>query len=281
MRGRALGAARLHYSRADGRRVTMTTPQLHDLRLPAVPGASVGLRAVLAVPAGPGPWPGVVLVHEAFGITEVMKRQAERIAAAGYLAVMPDLFTEGGVRACLVSTFRTLAAGEGRAFVDIETARGFLLARPDCTGLVGVLGFCMGGGFALAAASRGFDAASVNYGRLPADLDDALEGACPIVGSFGGRDRSLPGAARKLDAALVRRGIVHDVAEYPTAGHAFLNDAESGPAPLRFVLRRFLGAGPDPVAATDAWQRIEAFFGEHLSAPQEKESSSLDASPQP
>ena len=255
-------------------------PQLHDVHLPAATGASDGLRAVLAVPAGPGPWPGVVLVHEAFGLTEVMRRQAERLAAAGYLAVMPDLFTEGGVRACLVSTFRALAAGEGRAFVDIETARGFLLAQPDCTGLVGVLGFCMGGGFALAAASRGFDAASVNYGRLPADLHQVLKGACPIVGSFGGRDRSLPGAARRLDAALQDCGVVHDVVEYPTAGHAFLNDAESGPAPLRFVLRHILGAGPDPVAAADAWQRIETFFGEHLAGAQSATGSpGQDSSP--
>ncbi|TFB87445.1 dienelactone hydrolase family protein [Cryobacterium algoricola] len=239
-------------------------PQLIDLELPAASGGSAGLRAVLGVPAGPGPWPGVVLVHEAFGISDVMRRQVERLASAGYLALMPDLFTEGGARKCLVATFRALSAGEGRAFVDIENARQALIARPDCTGEVGVLGFCMGGGFALAAATRGFAVASVNYGRLPKDLDAALEGACPIVGSYGGRDRSLVGAAARLEDGLVRSGVPHDVKEYPSAGHSFLNDAETGPAAVRFLTQRILGAGPDPEAAADAWTRIESFFGEHL-----------------
>ncbi|TFC49550.1 dienelactone hydrolase family protein [Cryobacterium shii] len=241
-----------------------TAPETIDLQLPARPGGSAGLKALLGVPAGPGPWPGVVLVHEAFGLNDVMRRQVVRMAEAGYLALMPDLFTEGGARKCLTGTFRALQSGRGRAFVDIESARQFLIRRDDCSGAVGVLGFCMGGGFALAAATRGFDAASVNYGRLPRDLDDALAGACPVVGSFGGADGSLKGAAAALESALTRLRIPHDVVEYPDAGHAFLNDAESGPVALRFVLKRILGAGPDPEAAADAWQRIEAFFGEHL-----------------
>jgi carboxymethylenebutenolidase len=244
-----------------------TAVQLIDLTLPGPPGGSKGLSALLGVPAGEGPWPGVVLVHEAFGLTDVMRRQVARMAEAGYLALMPDLFTEGGPRRCLTATFRALQAGDGRAFVDIESARTFLIGRPDCTGEVGVLGFCMGGGFALVAAARGFDAASVNYGRLPKALDDALAGACPIVASYGATDGSLKGAAEKLEAALLRSGVPHDVKEYPGAGHAFLNDAESGPRVLRFVLRRILGAGPDPVAAADAWERIDAFFEAYLAKP--------------
>lgn len=221
-----------------------TAAKLIDLTLPGSPGGSAGLTALLGIPAGEGPWPGVVLVHEAFGLTDVMRRQVVRMAEAGYLALMPNLFTEGGPRRCLMATFRALQAGEGRAFVDIESARTFLTDRSDCTGEVGVLGFCMGGGFALVAAARGFDAASVNYGLLPGDVDAALVGACPIVASYGATDASLKGAAGKLEGALERSGVPHDVKEYPRAGHAFLNDAESGPRVLRFVLRRILGAGP-------------------------------------
>ena len=77
----------------------------------------------------------------------------------------------------------------------------------------------MGGGFALLAAARGFDAAAPNYGPLPKDLDGALKGACPMVASYGGRDWELPGAAAKLEAALTRHGVAHDVKEYPGAGH--------------------------------------------------------------
>ncbi|MBF4629818.1 dienelactone hydrolase family protein [Clavibacter michiganensis subsp. phaseoli] len=237
---------------------------LTEIPLPAAaPEASPGLHGVLAVPDGEGPWPAVVVVHEAFGVTDVMRRQAERLAEAGFLALMPDLFSAGGARRCLVATFRTLAAGEGRAFVDVESARRALLARADCTGRVGVIGFCMGGGFALAAASRGFDASSVNYGMLPEDLDGVLDGACPIVASYGGRDRQLAGSADRLEAALVAHGIDHDVREYPAAGHSFLNEAEMGPRPLRPVLRA-VGMGPEPASAADAWRRIDAFLDAHL-----------------
>jgi carboxymethylenebutenolidase len=98
---------------------------------------------------------------------------------------------------------------------------------------------------------------------LPKDLDD-LAGACPIVGSYGGRDGSLRGAAATLERVLTEHAVPHDVKEYPTAGHSFLNDAETGPALVRLITRPILGAGPDPDAASDAWARIEAFFGEHL-----------------
>ena len=244
------------------------TVTVSDITLPAVAGGSKGLTGTLAVPDGPGPWPGVVLVHEAFGINDIMRRQVARMAEAGYLALMPDLFAMGGARKCLNATFRALRSGEGRAFVDIESARALLAARSDSTGVTGLLGFCMGGGFALAAASgHGFGAASANYGMLPRDLDDALEHACPIVGSYGGRDKTLSGAAAKLETVLTAHGIAHDIKEYPTAGHSFLNDAPTGPAAVRFLTSRIMGAGPDPVAAADAWVRIEAFFGEHLATP--------------
>ncbi|RFA17007.1 carboxymethylenebutenolidase [Subtercola boreus] len=236
-----------------------------DLTGQALVGMSPGLHGVLAVPAGEGPWPAVVMVHEAFGLTDVMKRQVERMAASGFLVLMPDLFVDGGPRKCLRATFAAITSGRGRVWIDVEAARSYLVGREDCTGRVGVLGFCMGGGFALvAAADRGFDVASVNYGRLPRDLDDALTGACPIVGSYGGRDNSLRGAAAKLDAALEARGIPHDVKEYPSAGHSFLNDAPTGPAALRPLMKAILGAGPEPEAAADAWARIDDFFRLHL-----------------
>ena len=231
---------------------------------PLLDGASPALTGVLAVPDGDGPWPAVVIVHEAFGVTEVMRRQVLRMAAAGYLVLMPDLYTAGGARKCLTATFRAMASGQGRAWVDIESARQMLIVRDDCTGQVGVLGFCMGGGFALGAATRGFDASSVNYGRLPKDMDTVLAGACPIIGSYGARDGSLRGAAVKLETELTKLGVVHDVKEYPTAGHAFLNDAMDGPKVTQLLLGRFLGMGPNPEAAVDGWQRIDGFFAEHL-----------------
>jgi carboxymethylenebutenolidase len=228
-------------------------------------GTSSPLLGVLGIPAGPGPWPGVVVIHEAFGITDPMRRQVARLVAAGYLTVMPDLFSQGGTRKCLTATFRALMAGEGRAFQDIEAAKLMLTGRDDCTGAIGVIGFCMGGGFALMTASRGFDVASANYGMLPKELDAALAGACPIIGSYGGDDRTLRGAAGKLEEALTRLDVPHDITEYAGAGHAFLNDADSGPRLMR-PLMRVMNMGPRPEQAAVAWAKIETFFARYLAA---------------
>lgn len=231
--------------------------------LSAALGGSQPLRGYLATPAGAGPWPGVVMIHEIFGLDDVNRRHADRLAAAGYLTLAVDLYSQGGARRCLVATMRSLMRGQGRAFTDIEVARQWLGASPLCTGRVGVLGFCMGGGFALLTADTGFDVASVSYGQLPKDLDEAVSGACPMVASFGSVDLTLRGAAGKLELALTQAGVEHDVKQYPGAGHAFMNDEASGPRPLR-PLFRVAGVKPDPAAAADAWQRIENFFTAHL-----------------
>lgn len=217
----------------------------------------------LTTPTGIGPWPGVVLIHEVFGLDDVMRRHADRLASAGYLTLAVDLFQSGNALKCLVSTMTAMVRGRGQAFTDIEAARQYLATSDSCTGKIGVIGFCMGGGFALLLANTGYDAAAVNYGMLPRQLDTAVVNACPIVGSYGRRDPLNRGAAHKLDDALGRAGIRRDIKEYPTASHAFLNDNEAGPAPMR-PLFRVAGIGPDPEAAEDAWRRIDTFFAETL-----------------
>lgn len=234
----------------------------------SIPGAASApeLRAYLAVPpTGEGPWPAVVVVHEAFGLNDDTRQQADRLAAAGYLAVAPDLFTAGGVLRCLRSTFRALLRGEGAAFGDLEAARRWLVERPDTTGRVGVLGFCMGGGFALLAATRGFDASAPNYGAVPADAEEVLRGACPVVASYGRRDPMFRGAAAELEGVLTRLGVPHDVEEYPDAGHSFLNRHDLGP--FR-VLEKVTGFHYHHPSAEHAWTRILRFLDVHLRAGQ-------------
>jgi carboxymethylenebutenolidase len=221
------------------------------------------LPAHLAAPAGAGPWPGVVVIHEAFGLVDDVRRIADQLADRGYLALAPDLFAWGKSRfACVRAAFRELAAGSGRMFDDLEAARGWLAARDDCTGRVGVIGFCMGGGFALMAAPKyEFGAASVNYGRVPSDAERVLAGSCPMVASYGGRDRSLRGHPERLEAALTSLGVEHDVKVYLEAGHSFLNRNQST---LALVFSKLAGAGYHGPSAEDAWERILPFFDTHL-----------------
>jgi carboxymethylenebutenolidase len=121
----------------------------------------------------------------------------------------------------------------------------------------------MGGGFALMTANRGFDVSASNYGQLPKNLDRALSNACPVVGSYGAWDRTLKGAAAKLETALTEKGVPQDVKEYSDAGHGFLEQYPVGPlAPLL----RVAGLGYEAASADDAWRRIRAFFDEHLAA---------------
>jgi carboxymethylenebutenolidase len=205
-----------------------------------------------------------VLIHEAWGLDEEMRKHADRLAGMGYLTLAPDLYSQGGARRCLVSTMVAMVSGKGRAFADIEAARTWLMASGDCTGRVGAIGFCMGGGFALLTV-HSMDAVSVNYGFLPKHLDETMAGACPVLAAYGARDRPLRDAPARLSAALERAGVVHDVKQYPNAGHAFLNEEESGPRWLRPLLRAS-HSGPEPESAAQEWRRIEAFFAEHLSA---------------
>ncbi|HEV7862283.1 MAG TPA: dienelactone hydrolase family protein [Acidimicrobiia bacterium] len=228
-----------------------------------IAAGSESLSGYLSTPPGAGPWPAVLVVHEAFGLNDDIRGIADRFAAEGYVALAPDLFSWASTPRCLVSTFRDLLRRQGPTHQRIDAARDWLAAHDACNGSVAVIGFCMGGGFALLAAPRpGYTAASVNYGLVPKDAERLLAGACPIVASYGARDRALRGHAGRLERALAANGVPHDVQEYAGVSHSFLNRHPGWMS----AFDRISGFGYGATEAEAAWGRIFQFFDHHLRA---------------
>jgi carboxymethylenebutenolidase len=217
------------------------------------------IDAVLEIPSGDGPWPGVVVIHDAFGLREPHREVVREIAGHGYLALAPNLFARGGMIRCMRAVMKDLMAFQGQAFEDVAAARELLSRRPDCSGAIGIAGFCMGGGFALVASTKGFGASAPFYPPpLQSKYAQIVDGACPIVASFGQRDPLNRGSGKLLGEVLTEKNIPYDVKTYPHAGHSFADRAPLQP------LSRITGFGENKEAAADAWQRVFAFFGQHL-----------------
>ncbi len=212
------------------------------------------LAGYLAQPEGAGPWPGIVVIHEVFGLNENIREIARRFAAEGYAALAVDLFSTGNRIVCIIrvmygAQFRSLENGTVK---ELTSTLDWLRGQPGVDGRrVGAIGFCMGGSYALqlACVDKAMRAASVFYGQNPKPLE-AVAKACPIVGSYPGKDFTAQ-AARKLEPVLEKYQIPHDIKIYPGAKHSFFND--QGPA-------------YDPAAAEDSWQRMMAFFEKYLKA---------------
>jgi carboxymethylenebutenolidase len=206
----------------------------------------------LALPDGGGPHPGVVVIHEAYGLNDHIKDVTRRLAAAGYVALGVDLFTGRNRTVCMARYMAGLLMGSVNRYGidDLKSALTYLAKLDDVDAQrMGAIGFCMGGGFAVAWActdSR-LKAIAPFYATNPRPIE-VTRRLCPVVGSYPGNDFTAR-AGRKLDEALTRNGIEHDVKIYPGARHSFFND---------------VGRAYDKQAADDSWSRVLKFFGEQL-----------------
>jgi len=224
------------------------------------------LRAELFAPEGDGPCPGVLVLHESFGLNDDIRRVSRRFVDAGYVALAPDLYSHGSRIVCLSRVMVDMLRGSvAREIADILAAREALATRPEVNSeRIAVAGFCQGGGFALIAGTQpGFRAAAVNYGEVPKDRS-RLDGVCPVVASYGAKDRVYGrNAAERLEQHLTALGVPHDVKTYNGAGHSFFSRVDGWQGWLARVPTP-LAVGYDDDAAEDGWRRMLAFFDEHV-----------------
>ena len=206
----------------------------------------------LATPDGNGPHPGVVVIHEAQGLDDHIKNVTRRLADAGYASLAVDLFAGRNRAVCMARYMAGMLRGSVNRFGvdDLKSALTLLakMTNVDAQRL-GAVGFCMGGGFAIAWActdSR-LKAIAPFYGVNPRPIE-VTGRLCPVVGSYPEQDFTAR-SGRVLDEALQRFQVKHDIKIYPGTRHSFFNDTKSS----------FNGE-----AANDSWVRLLKFFGEQL-----------------
>jgi carboxymethylenebutenolidase len=219
------------------------------------------MPAYLARPAGGETLPAVLVIQEAFGLNEHIEDVARRIAAAGYVALAPDMYHRGGARR--TASYADLATAIGLMnelkdddiVADLDAAVAWLRVRPGVRGdRIGITGFCMGGRISyLMACARpeAITAAAPFYGGgIPVKRTATLQ--CPVLAFFGGDDAFIPAEqVARLEAAVREHHKTVETVVYPGAPHGFFcSERDSYRAD----------------AAADAWQRLMDFLRTHLGA---------------
>jgi len=231
---------------------------LHELKkgeAPELLGEDLKLgegKAYLSMPKGEGPFPGVVVIHEWWGLNAHVKHWADRLAADGYAALAVDMY--GGEVAKTsddaMRLMRSVDEDAGAAVVAngiqfLKTHAGIKAKR------LAAMGWCFGGGWSLRAALRfsDLDAAVIYYGRLKTDPAQLKTIKAAVLGVFGNQDRGIPPASvDAFEKGLKAAGITHAIHRYD-ANHAFAN-----PSSARY----------DAESASDAWDKVRAFLAEKL-----------------
>ncbi len=210
------------------------------------------LEGYLARPEGEGTFPGIVVIHEAYGLNENIKDIARRFAGQGYVALAVDLFAGRNRTVCMFRFMGQLILNslQNATITDLKASLTYLSEQPGIDNArLGAVGYCMGGSFAIAWACTDdrLKAIAPYYAMNPRPLE-AVRRLCPVVGSYPGSDFTTPNG-QKLDVELERNQITRDIKIYPGAKHSFFNDT---------------GRNYHESAAQDSWERVLSFFGEHI-----------------
>jgi carboxymethylenebutenolidase len=218
----------------------------------------IAVRAFLARPKRRGPFPGLLVIQEWWGLNAHIMDVAARFAKQGYVALAPDLYSRQGNQVTKDPAVAARLMGklpERDALADLGAGLRFLQAQPGVDRRrIGVVGFCMGGTYALLlpCARRGIRAAVPFYGQVPNPDMPLRNLSCPILYIYGTRDEWITMAdVDRLREALARYGKAGDVITYD-APHAFFNNSR------RDTYRS--------EHAKDAWNRTLAFLAQNLAA---------------
>jgi len=217
------------------------------------PQGSGTMRGYLARPANAsGKLPGILVIHENRGLNPYIEDVARRLAVANFVAFAPDALTPlggyPGDEEKAVKLFATLDAA--KRMEDWFTAAGYLKARPECSGKIGAVGFCFGGGIVNSLAVRIPDLAAAVpfYGAQPA-AEDVGKIKAPLMIHYAALDDRINAGWPAYEAALKANGIKYEMYMYPGTNHGFHNDTTP----------RY-----DEAAAKLAWQRTVDFFNKNV-----------------
>jgi len=213
-------------------------------------GGAGAVRAYCAKPAGrAAPLPGILVVHENRGLNAHIEDVTRRAALAGYLALAPDGLTYVGGAPVDQEEARDLFGKSDRARITSDVIAGvpYLAQRPDCTGRVGTVGFCYGGGVSLLCAARTeATAAAVCFYGSPLGAEDVARVRVPLMMHYAGNDERINQSIPEFRKLLDEHAIAYSLHMYPGTHHGFHNDSSE--------------ARYDEAAATLAWKRTLALF---------------------